>query len=209
MRMVSDYQLADFKEPVQERSKKTRKKVLEAAKELFGENGFEETTTHLIASKAGISVGGVYAHFRNKEEIFLNVLEQRSREIYTITKELLEKIQARNMNIDEGIDYYFKEIYRAHIQYGKLNFEMNRFITMNDTAATIHDYWEWEEAKEFMRWFENRDEELDIEDTEAAMVVICKSMHEVFHYLYRNRDKMDERRILNSLTTMLKKYIRK
>jgi AcrR family transcriptional regulator len=209
MRVVSDYQLDDFKEPVQERSRKTRKKVLEAAKELFGENGFEETTTHLIAWKAGISVGGVYAHFRNKEEIFLNVLEQRSREVYAITKGCIEEMQARNMSIDEGIDYYFKEIYRAHIQYGKLNFEMNKFITMNERAATIHDYWEWEEAKEINKWLEHVKDEIDIEDTEAAMIVLSRSVHEVFQYLYRNRERIDEWRILNSLVIMLKKYIKK
>jgi AcrR family transcriptional regulator len=209
MKTVGDYQLMDFKEPVQERSKKTRKNILNAAKELFAENGFEETTTHLVAERAGISVGGLYAHFNNKEEIFFNVLEQRSREIYVVTKECVEKIQTQGMSIDEGFDYYFKTIYQAHITYGKLNFEMNRFITMNEKAASIHDYWEWEEAKEIVKWLEQEKEELNIEDTEAAMIVMGRSIHEVFLYLYKNRDKIDEGRILNNLIIMLKKFIKK
>lgn len=209
MRIVSSYQLEDIKEPVQERSKKTREKILDAAKELFAENGFEEATTHSIAEKAGISVGGLYAHFKNKEEIFLNVLEQRSREVYEVTKESVEEIQAQGMGLDEGLDYYFKAIYGAHIAYGKLNFEMNRFITMNEKAAAIHDYWEWEEAKEVVKWLKQDKEKVDIEDVEAAMIVMGRSVHEVFHYLYKNRDRVDEERILNSLITMLKKFIRR
>jgi AcrR family transcriptional regulator len=209
MKQVNDYQPIDFKEPVQERSRKTREKILDAAKELFAENGFEETTTHLIASGAGISIGGVYAHFKNKEEIFLHVLERRSREIYNFTKGCVEKMVAEDMSIDEGLDYYFREIYGAHIKYGKLNFEMNRFITMNDRAAVIHDHWEWEEVREFAKWLERRKAELDMEDPEAAMVVTSRAVHEVFHYLYKNRDRVDERRVLKGLTTMLKKFLKK
>jgi AcrR family transcriptional regulator len=209
MRIVSNYQLEDLKEPVQERSKKTRKNILDAARELFSEDGFEETTTHSIADRVGISVGGLYAHFKNKEEIFLNVLEQRSREIYEVTKDTVEKIRAQGMGIDEGLDHYFKTIYNAHIAYGKLNFEMNKFITMNERAEAIHDYWEWEEAKEVVKWLEQEKEEISIEDKEAAMIVMGRSVHEVFHYLYKNRDKVDEWRILNNLVIMLKKYIRR
>ena len=209
MKTVSDYRLMDFKEPVQERSKKTRKNILDAAKELFAENGFEGTTTHLVADRIGISVGGLYAHFSNKEEIFLNVLEQRSREVYAVTKECVIKIQTQGLSLGEGIEYYIKTIYQAHIKYGKLNFEMKKFITMNEKAATIHDYWEWEEAKEVVKLLEQGKEELNIEDTQAAMIVMGISTHEVFHYLYTNRDKVDEEKILNNLTTMIKRFIMK
>ncbi|MBN1573355.1 MAG: TetR/AcrR family transcriptional regulator [Deltaproteobacteria bacterium] len=209
MKPVNNYQPIDFKEPIQERSKKTREKILDAAKELFAENGFEETTTHLIASGAGISIGGVYAHFKNKEEIFLHVLERRSREIYNFTKGRVEEMMARDMSIDEGLEYYLREIYRAHTKYGKLNFEMNRFITMNDKAAAIHDHWEWEETKEIAKWLERRKEELDVEDPEVALIIASRAVHEVFHYLYKNRDRVDENRILKGLITMLKKFIKK
>lgn len=186
-----------------------RGKILDAAKELFAEKGFEETTTHLMASGAGISIGGLYAHFKNKEEIFFNLLEQRSREVYSVTKECIEKIQSQGISVDQGLDYYLKEIYQAHIKHGKLNFEMNRFIIMNEKAATIHDYWEWEVAKEILKWLEQEKEEISIEDTKAAMIVMGRSVHEVFRYLYKNRDKVDERKILNNLITMIKKFIKK
>lgn len=207
MKMVSDYQLVDFKEPVQERSKKTRKNILNAAKELFAENGFEETTTHLIAERTGISVGGLYAHFKNKEEIFLKVLEQRSREVYAVTKECIEKIQTQGMSINEGLDYYFKTIYYAHITYGKLNFEINKFTTMNEKAAAIHDYWEWEESKEIVKWIEPEKDKLYVKDIKATMIVMGRATHEVFHFLYKNRDNVDEWNIISHLITMFKRFL--
>ena len=83
------------KEPLQERSRETRRKIIEAARDLFSEIGFEETTTHLIAERAGMSVGGLYAHFRNKEELFLFILEQRSSEIYELTRKCVTEIVDR------------------------------------------------------------------------------------------------------------------
>ncbi len=50
-----------------------RNKILEAAREAFGEHGFAKTTIKLIALKAGLAQGTVYTYFDNKEQLFLSV----------------------------------------------------------------------------------------------------------------------------------------
>jgi AcrR family transcriptional regulator len=48
---------------------KTRKKILEAAEDLFSKNGFHETSIKQITQVAGVNQGLVYYYFKDKNEI--------------------------------------------------------------------------------------------------------------------------------------------
>jgi AcrR family transcriptional regulator len=53
------------------RAEGTRRKIYEAAMELFREKGFEPTTMRDIAAKAGVALGGAYYYFSSKDAIVL------------------------------------------------------------------------------------------------------------------------------------------
>ena len=55
---------------------RTRQKVLEAARTLFGERGYEPATIRDIAKGAGMSTGAVFANFQDKAELFEAVLSE-------------------------------------------------------------------------------------------------------------------------------------
>jgi TetR/AcrR family transcriptional regulator, mexJK operon transcriptional repressor len=61
--------------------------IVEAARDLFFDRGYETTSMDLIARKAGVSKATVYAHFRSKEQLLLPAsiteLEQTLLEIAT------------------------------------------------------------------------------------------------------------------------------
>lgn len=54
----------------QQRSVKTKQKLLDAAIEAFSENGFKGTSTRDIAERAGVHHPLITYHFRNKEELW-------------------------------------------------------------------------------------------------------------------------------------------
>ncbi len=66
--------------PVQDRSKETKALLLEAAYRVFVREGFEGAQIDAIASEAGRTKGAVYAHFENKEHLFISLMEHRTRE---------------------------------------------------------------------------------------------------------------------------------
>ena len=74
------------REPRQSRSIETYNSVLQAAAELFAESGYEQTTTHQIARRAGISVGALYRYFADKQVI---VIELYRREISEMRNRVL------------------------------------------------------------------------------------------------------------------------
>lgn len=55
---------------------KTRDKIIETAIQLFNEQGTKGVTTNHIAAAIGISLGNLYYHFRNKEDIIRAIFEQ-------------------------------------------------------------------------------------------------------------------------------------
>jgi len=59
----------------EERSQRSRAQVLDAALALFSHQGYRATSMREIAQKAGVSTGNVYHHFRDKETIFLELLD--------------------------------------------------------------------------------------------------------------------------------------
>jgi AcrR family transcriptional regulator len=55
---------------------RTRQKVLDAARDLFAERGYEPATIRDIAKGAGMSTGAVFANFQDKAELFEAVLTE-------------------------------------------------------------------------------------------------------------------------------------
>ena len=53
----------------------TKAKILAATKALFGELGFDATTTRDIAERSGINKGLIHYHFGNKEDLLETLLE--------------------------------------------------------------------------------------------------------------------------------------
>ena len=62
-----------------ERREKTRGALLAAARRLFVENGYAETSTAQILAAAGVSKGALYHHFAAKEEILEAIYVETSK----------------------------------------------------------------------------------------------------------------------------------
>lgn len=56
---------------------KTRQDLLDAAAQVFARRGFEGASVEAVAAEAGLSTGAVYSNFQSKEELFLDLYEER------------------------------------------------------------------------------------------------------------------------------------
>ena len=64
-----------------ERSETTRSALLDAARDLFAQQGFAATGREQIAERAGVTRGALYHHFGSKQAIFRAVVERLESEI--------------------------------------------------------------------------------------------------------------------------------
>lgn len=63
-----------------DRTRATRRKLLDAATRIFAQDGFEAARLEDIAGGAGYTRGAFYANFKSKEDIFFAILEEWVRE---------------------------------------------------------------------------------------------------------------------------------
>lgn len=68
--------------------------IIQAALDEFLEKGYETTSMDAIAVRAGISKGGLYHHFKSKDEILLYVNQKLDEPINQIKREALKKKSA-------------------------------------------------------------------------------------------------------------------
>ena len=69
-------------EPKRKRMKadERRQEIIRAAMEVFARNGFGGSTTREIAENAGISEAMIYSHFRNKQELYAAIIDEKLQE---------------------------------------------------------------------------------------------------------------------------------
>lgn len=66
-----------------EKARKTCKNILDSAKTVFIEKGFNQVTVKDIAAKAGLGHGTFYLYFSDKKDVFYKLLEQVEDDLYT------------------------------------------------------------------------------------------------------------------------------
>ena len=85
----------------QARSIETRRRLLDAARTIFVRDGYERAQIDVIAAAAGRTKGAVYGHFKDKEDLFLALLEERSKkDMETVAARIgTETDQAANLAV--------------------------------------------------------------------------------------------------------------
>src|SRR3954467_6925269 len=61
----------------EEKNALTQRRLLDAAREVFGRRGYGSASLEEIAEEAGFSRGALYHHFDSKEALFLDLLDER------------------------------------------------------------------------------------------------------------------------------------
>jgi AcrR family transcriptional regulator len=64
------------------RGRRSRDRILRAARELFEERGFDRATLRAIAERAGMGASSIYRHVRSKEELLIDELTRLQEEAW-------------------------------------------------------------------------------------------------------------------------------
>src|SRR6476659_3385573 len=69
------------KAPRTARGERTLRKILDAAREEFGERGFSDSSIVGITQRAGVALGTFYTYFDSKEELFQALVRDMSAQV--------------------------------------------------------------------------------------------------------------------------------
>ncbi|GAB3445127.1 TetR/AcrR family transcriptional regulator [Actinophytocola sediminis] len=84
-----------LREPRQDRSRATRKRLLEAAIECLAEVGWSGSTVAVVAERAGVSRGAAQHHFPTREDLVTSAVEY-------VCQERLTRLRAHAVDLPTG-----------------------------------------------------------------------------------------------------------
>jgi AcrR family transcriptional regulator len=103
--------------PAGPKARRTRAQLIEAATEIFAEQGFQNTAVAQIAERAGVSLGTFYQYFRNRDEVLVALVNHQLDWIRTT--------QGPGWHVGDGIEG-LERVLRIYIQAYTRVIDMSR-----------------------------------------------------------------------------------
>ena len=114
--------------------------ILKAAKELFSVYGYKKVSMNEIAEKANVTKKTIYSYFKDKEDLFKQILSNEMENMKTI----IEKNEKKDIPYFERIHYAIYEL----TKYKNENKFLLRVVKDSEIINNIH-------AKESLKIFDN------------------------------------------------------
>lgn len=198
--------------PVQKRSIETREKILNAAWELFAEEGYFKTSTHDLAQRAGVATGSFYGYFNNKKEVAIELIKKFYKEasekaLYNIHMDLGDEVSE---SLDNG-----KKLVRSLIRTLKEAHEINPMIHRDGQALILLE----EDVGEINREEEKKIIEFLIHllqkykqfiraiNIEAAATMLFWISTEMIHRIMNETEEIAKERLFEELEDIICSYI--
>ena len=93
------------------RTKETRDLLLRSAETIFVRDGYESAELGEIASLAGRTKGAIYAHFKNKEDLFIALFAERM----TLHADRMNENLAKSTSLEQNLSI-FREFYASTLK---------------------------------------------------------------------------------------------
>jgi len=90
--------------------KDKKQEILEAAQELFAENGFDATSTREIAQKAGVNIAMLSYYFNSKLNLLKEIIDTKMAQSWDVSKLALDQIDHWDI-LDTFIDKHVEKIF--------------------------------------------------------------------------------------------------
>lgn len=124
-------------QPKTARGQRTRQKLLAAAEEEFGLNGFNQTSVSNITKNAEVGQGTFYLYFNSKEEILRELVQQLGS---SLREAISEGLNSKNANTQEEIE---REGLRSFLKFVSEHGKFYRVIAESQfiDEAIFEDYY--------------------------------------------------------------------
>jgi AcrR family transcriptional regulator len=141
--------------PKGDKRERTRAALLEAARALIRENGYERTTMEDVAQRAGMTTGAIYGNFKNREELFIALGQKYWAPIVpkvapgaTFAEAMRAQARATLAAVDD----------RAPVAVGRLT-GLAYALTSSELRARVHEITKgsYEIGAEWLRTFDERE----------------------------------------------------
>ncbi|MCX8128724.1 MAG: TetR/AcrR family transcriptional regulator [Clostridia bacterium] len=167
--------------------------ILNAAVDEFLDKGYENASMESIARKAGVSKGGLYHHFRSKDEVLLYANEKLNEPV-----DAMKSLIKEHPCVEEGLKFFI----RSYLEYWTVHKKELIFFFLSMTKAlsysgifNLYEKYLEEHIDFFSGLFRKGIEsgEFIQHDTRASAVALISALDGVLAYLVLDKKlKLDE-----------------
>ena len=115
----------------QDRSTKTRKKIIEAAEDCFCRNGYFGSSIQKLAAAADVSVGSFYFYFKDKDELMIEVYRRQSEKFVQTVCSALQKTDRYREDRKAWLREFILDLLKTYGNSGKLRLELKALNCAN------------------------------------------------------------------------------
>ncbi len=101
------------------RGERSRKRIVDSARELFFEQGFERANLDEVARRAGLAKGTIYRHFESKAELYVEILAQNADIFVQRMQRVIDPSQPAPEQIRSLARFYFDH-YTTQLEYFRI-----------------------------------------------------------------------------------------
>lgn len=190
--------------PTQKRSIEKKQRIKDAALKLMSEKGYFATSSNEIAREAGVSIGTFYSYFKDKKELYAELVD----DIYTavLTPINLNELPD-DLSIEETVQLYVTAIFRGHEYQTAFQREISSLSEQSDEFRAIEMVHKSNILHVFSEALKAYREELKPQDLETSTYIILTTVEAVIHdTLFHNGGKNKEA-VIRELTAMIVNYL--
>ncbi|MBN1798860.1 MAG: TetR/AcrR family transcriptional regulator [Spirochaetales bacterium] len=196
--------------PVQDRAIEKKNHIIEAAQKLFSEKGFYKTNSKEIADLAGVSIGTFYSYYKDKKDLFLDVVNLHFKQIFS---NLLDSINNTEFIPDDKYQFVrslIEPIAKAHETFFDLHDEINIMRHSDPDVKRKHEEYEAASVQAIITLLKKFKNIIQITDYATAAFLIAKIVDEIIHTLKRSQASgrnIDTESVLDELIKMIARYV--
>jgi len=195
--------------PQQRRSIDKKKKILDAAYQVFCARGFYKTTTIEIARRAGVSVGTLYSYFSDKNDLFNVILDRYDSEFDALREQALDPGHGRPRSHREVIRAVMTTLLEQHEASRELNREI-KILSFSDPAIAARIDSQAGKIRGAIRsYFNANREDLRPVDLDAATVFVWRTISSIVDLVVFEPQAIERQRIIDATVDALSAYLLK
>ncbi len=188
--------------PRQKRSKELKNRIMAAAQYLFAEKGFYNTSSNEIAAKADVSIGSFYAYFKDKKQLFLEVLQDYHAQV---TANIRFSVQD-NADEEKAVMDFLKGVVAAHRLSPGFHREIAIMQLSDPDVNKIVQAQNRIELAFTAQCLQAVKKPIAIGDIEAVAFILHSVVEKVVHAIVFSETTLDEERLLKELVKLISQY---
>lgn len=195
-----------IRKPKQSRSIGMKEKILNSALQLFCEKGYYNTTTNEIAQRAEVSIGSLYSYFKDKDTIFLEVLN-RYHDKFDMAKDgIINNLNLLKSDNKAWLRVLIENLIKVHEESRELNRELNVLSYYNPKVAEILGEQRRKTLQSTIGYFMQFKNDLNLEDIEAIAIVTFDLLSATVDRIVFGKNEIDRERLINAAIDVVYKY---